>query len=129
MDGSILEIPLAEKLTEADLASIKTLVANLETMEIEVTLQQSPSNNKLIFSCNIKANRRNAGRKEKPIPLDSPLHKMSQNQIDAWLLDNSIETIEKELNVGRATAFRRRANARERLEYAVVSLDCTEDAE
>ena len=35
---------------------------------------------------------------------------------------DSIETIKSELQVGRATAFRRRAEARERISYAVVSL-------
>lgn len=116
------EIPLVEKLSEADIKTIAKLVSDLRVVDIHVEFIESPAGNLLAFSYAQEKNKRNAGRKKKALPSDSITRRMTQNQLDDWLLNNPIKTIEEELDIGRATAFRRRAEARERLSYAIISL-------
>lgn len=116
-----LKLPLSEELSEENFASIEKLASDLKSAGINVAIDDSAQS--LIFTYDTDALKRNAGRKRKGIPDESILSKMSSEQMDDWLLTSSIEAIENELGVGRATAFRRRAEARSRISYAVVSFE------
>lgn len=116
-----LKLPLSRKLSKKDFASIEKLTDDLKSAGISVAIDNSAQS--VIFTYDTDALKRNAGRKRKDIPDESILSRMSSEQMDNWLLTSSIEAIENELRVGRATAFRRRAEARSRVSYAVVSLE------
>lgn len=117
-----IAIPLAKNLNDTDIQSLESLAKDLSIMGITVKMPNPLSGGALIFEYDREAHKRNAGRKKKTIPAKSAISKMTQNQIDDWLLNNPIETIQTELGVGRSTAFRRRAEARERITYAVAPL-------
>ncbi len=122
MGETKVTLPLSKRLTAKDVVSIQSLAGDLSAMGVDVELVCAAGKNLLVFEYDSETYKRNAGRKRKHIPDESVLSNMSQEQMDEWLLGNSIETIKSELQVGRATAFRRRAEARERISYAVVSL-------
>ncbi|WP_251213077.1 hypothetical protein [Adlercreutzia murintestinalis] len=118
-----IAIPLAKNLNDTDIQSLESLAKDLSIMGITVKMPNPLSGGALIFEYDREAHKRNAGRKKKTIPTKSAISKMTQNQIDDWLLNNPIETIQTELGVGRSTAFRRRTEARERVEYAIIALE------
>ena len=122
MGETKVTLPHSKRLTAKDVVSIQSLAGDLSAMGVDIELVCAAGKNLLVFEYDSEAYKRNAGRKRKHIPDESVLSNMSQEQMDEWLLGNSIETIKSELQVGRATAFRRRAEARERISYAVVSL-------
>lgn len=116
-----VKLPLSEELSEENFASIEKLASDLKSAGINVAIDDSAQS--LIFTYDTDALKRNAGRKRKDIPDESILSRISPKQMDDWLLTSSIEAIENELGVGRATAFRRRAEARSRISYAIVSFE------
>ncbi len=122
MQKTKLTVALPEHLRATDIESIKTLVDDLGAMGVRVKLLSSASDNLLAFEYNPQSHKRNAGRKRKGIPPGSPLQTMTPEEIDAWLLNNSIEDISKELGISRSTAFRRRGEAHNRFSYAIVPL-------
>ncbi len=128
MSHTTLAVPLAQKLDAADIESIKTLAHDLDALGISVTLSSPLAGGALEFCYNLDAQKRGAGRKKKEPPSGSAVHAMDQKQLDEWLLKSSVKEIMKELDIGRATAFRRRAEARGRIEYALVSLEQDDNA-
>lgn len=123
MSATKLVIPLNKNLKKKDFQSIETLISDLNALSIHVELSVSPSKSLLIFEYDSQAAKRNAGRKRKEIPSKSALQNMTSEEVDEWLLSHPIQTISEELEVGRATAFRRRAEARERFSYSITSLE------
>lgn len=123
MGKTEVSLPLARKLSTADVVSAQALIDDLGVMGIGVELNCSSGKNLITFEYDPEAHKRNAGRKRICVPIESHLCQMSQEEMDEWLLNSSIETIIEELQVSRSTVFRRRAEARERILYAVVSLD------
>ncbi len=118
-------LPLAKKLNDQDLEAINQLTLDLKTMGITIEITSENSKKYIVFEYDRDAYKRNAGRKRKGIPQKSFINKMDQSQLDEWLLNTPIESIEEELGIARSTAFRRRAEARERTSYAVISLEKT----
>lgn len=123
MGRTRIVVPLSKKLSPEERSNIETLSCDLLAMDVRMFLETHSSNNVLVFEYDTDTHKRNAGRKRKAIPSESPLCKMSQEELDCWLLSNPIELIQEELKIGRATAFRRRAEANERISYAIVSFD------
>lgn len=118
-----LEIPTADNLKDCELQSIETLISDLNVLGIRVSLIASSSGTCITFEYDLENQKRNAGRKRKEVPSGSILQNMNEMEIDSWLLRQPIQEICKELKVSRTTAFRRRAEARERLSYYVVPLE------
>lgn len=123
MGKTTLKIPLSQNLGEQNIESILHLIDDLSKIGIEIELTKSSFGNSLVFNYDKESYKRNAGRKKKDVPSSSFLNNMTQEQIDEWLLDNTIDAIQKELNIGRSTAFRRRTEARERITYSVISIN------
>lgn len=123
MGHAIHGIPLANTLAEEDVASIRKLAHDLDAMGIRVNLPNPLPGGTIVLEYDPDAYRRGAGRKKKPLPAKSATQQMTQEEMDCWLLRSSIEEISKELGVGRATVFRRRAEARERISYHIAKLE------
>lgn len=126
MGHAIHGIPLANTLTEEDAVSIRKLAHDLDAMGIQVNLPNPLPGGTIVLEYDPDAHRRGAGRKKKPLPAESTTQKMTQREMDSWLLNSSIKEISKELGVGRATVFRRRAEARERISYHIAKLEGTD---
>ena len=118
-----LELPLSQELSPQDIESIKTFAKDLSAVGIHIELPSPLAGGRLTIKYDPNAHKRNAGRKRKRMPTDSVLQDMTQEQMDNWLLNNTIDETCKELGISRSTAFRRRAEARERISYAIVHLD------
>lgn len=127
MSKTQLQMPLSKSLNEKDIESIDSLIDDLGAMGIKIKASTPLAGGHLIFVYDKDAYKRNAGRKKKDIPSGSPLQDMNQDQVAKWLLDNPIETIEKELQVSRATAFRRRKEAQQHFSYGTISFPSKED--
>lgn len=123
MGHAIHGIPLAATLKEEDVASIRKLAHDLEAMGICVNLPNPLPGGTIVLEYDPDTYRRGAGRKKKPLPAKSATQQMTQEEMDSWLLNSSVEEIGKELGVGRATVFRRRAEARERISYHIAKLE------
>ena len=120
MSERTIRIPLSD---EIDASTAK----DLNAMGVRLTIPDALPGGALVFEYDDEAHKRNAGRKRKTIPADSEFSKMTQAQMDEWLLDAPIAEIQKTLDVGRATAYRRVREARSRVVYAVVSLADIDD--
>lgn len=118
-----MKIPLAKQLSQENIQAIETLAKELRAFGIHLDLPSPLQGGLLTFEYDPLAYKRNAGRKKKSVPATSTLKSESQEQMDDWLLNQPIKTICEELDISRSTAFRRRTEARERLAYAIISLD------
>lgn len=118
-----LEIPIAANLKDTELRSIETLMNDLSAFGIRASLISSPSGTFIMFEYDLQKQKRNAGRKRKEVPSESILRNMDEVEMDSWLLSQSIQEICNELEVSRATAFRRRTEARKRLSYYIMTLE------
>lgn len=115
-------IPLSEDIGEADISQMETLVRELSAMGITVTLPSQPAGGELVFEYDPQAYKRGAGRKRKPAPSDGALGAMSESELDEWLATTDADTVAEGLGVSRSTAYRRKAEARQRVEYAMVRI-------
>lgn len=129
MGRTTIAIPLAHPLDNASMKSIETLAHDLGALGINVTLSNPLTGGVLEFCYDTDAQKRGAGRKKKTPPSESATRTMDQKQLDEWLLKSPVKEVMEELNIGRATAFRRRAEARKRIEYALVSLEQDDNAD
>lgn len=116
------EIPLEKCISKKTFEIVDALTNDLKTMGVNIEIVSRHSRSFLKIEYDTNAFKRNAGRKKKTIPKNSSLKEMTEEEQNEWILTNSIETITKELSISRATAFRRRAEARERVEYSIVTL-------
>ena len=122
MSERTIRIPLSDEIDASAAEDLNTLKKDLATMGVRLTIPDALPGGALVFEYDDEAHKRNAGRKRKTIPADSELSEM-----DEWLLDAPIAEIQKTLDVGRATAYRRVREARSRVVYAVVSLADIDD--
>ncbi len=120
MGMSRVTIPLSGDIGEDDLAQIETLVRELGAMGIAVTLPDALPDGGLVFEYDPEAYKRGAGRKRKPAPSDGALGAMSESELDDWLITTDADAVAEGLGVSRSTAYRRKAEARQRVEYATV---------
>lgn len=118
-----LEIPTVNNLKDGELQSIETLIRDLNSLGVSASLITTPSGSCITFEYDLENRKRNAGRKRKEVPSGSIMQSMDEAEIDSWLLSQPIQEICNELEVSRATAFRRRAEARKRLSYYVVPFE------
>lgn len=123
MGKTTCKIPLEKRLSKKTFETIDTLTNDLKTMGINIKIVSESSRSFLEFEYDTNAFKRNAGRKKKTIPKNSSLKEMTNEEQAEWILTSSIEAITQELNISRATAFRRRAEAREHIEYSIVTLE------
>lgn len=129
MSERTIRIPLSDEIDASAAEDLNTLKKDLATMGVRLTIPDALPGGALVFEYDDEAHKRNAGRKRKTIPADSELSEMTQAQMDEWLLDAPIAEIQKTLDVGRATAYRRVREARSRVVYAVVSLADIDDSQ
>lgn len=115
-------IPLSGKIGDKETAAIQTLARDLGAMGITVTLPDPPAGGELVFEYDRDAYKRGAGRKRKQAPADSAIAGLSESEADGWLARTTAETIADALGVSRSTAYRRKAKAKQRVEYAMVSM-------
>lgn len=115
-------IPLSGKIGDKETAAIQTLARDLGAMGITVTLPDPPAGGELVFEYDRDAYKRGAGRKRKQAPADSAIAGLSESEADGWLVRTTAETIADALGVSRSTAYRRKAEAKQRMEYAMVSM-------
>lgn len=115
-------IPLSGKIGDKETAAIQTLARDLGAMGITVTLPDPPACGELVFEYDRDAYKRGAGRKRKQAPADSAIAGLSESEADGWLVRTTAETIADALGVSRSTAYRRKAEAKQRVEYAMVSM-------
>lgn len=127
MSERTIRIPLSDEIDASTAEDLNTLKKDLATMGIRLTIPDALPGGALVFEYDDETHKRNAGRKRKTVPADSELSEMTQAQMDEWLLDAPIAEIQKTLDVGRATAYRRVREARSRVVYAVVSLADIDD--
>lgn len=127
MSERTIRIPLSDEIDASTAEDLNTLKKDLATMGVRLTIPDALPGGALVFEYDDEAHKRNAGRTRKTIPADSELSEMTQAQMDEWLLDAPIAEIQKTLDVGRATAYRRVREARSRVVYAVVSLADIDD--
>lgn len=120
MGMSRVTIPLSKDISEDDLAQIETLARDLGAMGIAITLPDSPAGSTLVFEYDPQAYKRGAGRKRKPAPLDGTLGVMNESELDDWLITTDADAVAEGLGVSRSTAYRRKAEARQRVEYAMM---------
>lgn len=116
-------IPLSKNLVNEDIEGINTLKHDLTAMGIIVTLSNPLAEGELVFEYDRDAYKRGAGRKRKQAPPDGKLGAMNKVELDDWIARTDAGTIAKELGVSRSTAYRRKAEARQRMEYAMVRVD------
>lgn len=129
MSNRIIEVPLSNNIDVSTAEDLKVLENDLGAMGVRLTVPSVLPGGTLVFEYDDEAHKRNAGRRKKVIPADSRLSEMTQEEIDEWLLDAPIAEIQKTLDVGRATAYRRVSEARSRVVYTVVSLADEDDEE
>lgn len=115
-------IPLSGKIGDKETAAIQTLARDLGAMGITVTLPDPPAGGELVFEYDRDAYKRGAGRKRKQAPADSAIAGLSESEADGWLVRTTAETIADALGVSRSTVYRRKAEAKQRVEYAMVSM-------
>ena len=115
-------IPLSGKIGDKETAAIKTLSRDQGALGITVTLPDPPAGGELVFEYDRDAYKRGAGRKRKQAPADSAIAGLSESEADGWLVRPPAETIADALGVSRSTACRRKAEAKQRVEYAMVSM-------
>ena len=115
-------IPLSGKIGDKETAAIQTLARDLGAMSITVTLPDPPAGGELVFEYDRDAYKRGAGRKRKQAPAGSAIAGMSESETDGWLVRTTAETIAEVLGVSRSTAYRRKAEAKQRVEYAMVRM-------
>lgn len=115
-------IPLSGKIGDKETSAIQTLARDLGAMGITVTLPDPPAGGELVFEYDRDAYKRGAGRKRKQAPADSAIAGMSESETDGWLVRTAAEVIADTLGVSRSTAYRRKAEAKQRVEYAMVSM-------
>ena len=115
-------IPLSGKIGDKETAAIQTLARDLGAMGITVTLPDPPAGGELVFEYDRDAYKRGAGRKRKQAPADSAIAGLSESEADGWLVRTTAEVIADALGVSRSTAYRRKAEAKQRVEYAMVSM-------
>lgn len=115
-------IPLSGKIGDKETAAIQTLARDLGAMGITVTLPDPPAGGELVFEYDRDAYKRGAGRKRKQAPADSAIAGLSESETDGWLVRTASEVIADTLGVSRSTAYRRKAEAKQRVEYAMVSM-------
>lgn len=115
-------IPLSGKIGDKETAAIQTLARDLGAMGITVTLPDPPAGGELVFEYDRDAYKRGAGRKRKQAPADSAIAGLSESETDDWLVRTTAETIAEVLGVSRSTAYRRKTEAKQRVEYAMVSM-------
>ena len=127
MGKRTIRIPLNERTSVSIAEDLEVLENDLGAMGVRLTIPNALPGGTLVFEYDDEAHKRNAGRRKKAIPADSGLSEMTQEKIDEWLLDAPIAEIQKTLDVGRATAYRRVSEARSRVAYAVVSLADEDD--
>ncbi len=116
-------IPLSGKIGDKGTVALQTLARDLGTMGITVTLPDPPAGGELVFEYDRDAYKRGAGRKRKQAPDDSAIAGMSESEADDWLVRTAAKVIAEALGVSRSTAYRRKAEARQRVEYAMVSME------
>ena len=114
-------IPLSKNLIDEDIEEINTLKHDLAAMGIIVTLPGPLVGSELVFEYDRDAYKRGAGRKRKPMPSGGELGTMSESELDEWIAAANAGAIAKELGVSRSTAYRRKAEARQRMEYAMLN--------
>ena len=115
-------IPLSKNLVDEDIEGINTLKRDLGAMGIIVTLPSPLAGGELIFEYDRKAYKRGAGRRRKQVPAHGKLSVMSAAELDEWIARTDAMTVAEELGVSRSTAYRRKAEARQRMEYALVKV-------
>lgn len=115
-------IPLSGKIGDKETAAIQTLARDLGAMGITVTLPDPPASGELVFEYDRDAYKRGAGRKRKQAPADSAIAGMGESETDGWLVRTAAEVIADTLGVSRSTAYRRKAEAKQRVEYAMVEV-------
>lgn len=124
MGKRAIGIPLGTEIDAATVDSLEILKKDLGALGVRLTIAGALPGDTLLFEYDDEAHKRNAGRKRKIVPPDSGLADMTQEQMDEWLLGTPVADIQETLGIGRATAYRRVNEARLRIEYAAVSLDC-----
>lgn len=129
MSERVIGVPLSGNIDDSTIESLEILKRDLGAMGVRLTIPDVLPGGTLVFEYNDEAYKRNAGRKRKAVPADSPLAKMNQKEMDEWLLSASISEIQESLGIGRATAFRRVNEARSRVDYAVVSFAGADDTQ
>lgn len=117
-----VSIPLSGKIGDKETAAIQTLARDLCAMGITVTLPDPPAGGELVFEYDRDAYKRGAGRKRKQALADSAIAGLSESESDGWLVRTTAETIAEVLGVSRSTAYRRKAEAKQRVEYAMVEV-------
>ncbi len=115
-------IPLSGKISDEEAIAMQTLAHDLGRMGIAVTIPDPPVDGELVFEYDHDAYKRGAGRKRKQAPADSAIAGLSESETDGWLVRTAAEVIAEALGVSRSTAYRRKAEARQRVEYAMVGM-------
>lgn len=123
MSKRIIGVPLSNDIDASTAKGLKVLESDLGAMGVHLTIPDVLPGGTLMLEYDDEAHKRNAGRRKKAIPADSELSEMTPEEMDEWLLNAPIAEIQKTLDVGRATAYRRVSEARSRVTYAVVSLE------
>ena len=118
-----VSIPLSGSLDDEDIEKIDALKRDLGTMGIAVTPPDPLASGELVFEYDRDAYKRGAGRKRKPAPAGSVIASMSEAEADDWLVGTAAEMIAETLGVSRSTAYRRKAEAKQRVEDAMVRMD------
>lgn len=116
-------ISLSGKISDEEVFAMQTLARDLGAMGITVTLPDPPAGGELVFEYDRDAYKRGAGRKRKQAPADSAIAGMSESETDGWLVRTAAEVIADTLGVSRSTAYRRKAEAKQRVEHAMVRID------
>lgn len=115
-------IPLSEKIGDKGTVALQTLARDLDTMGITVTLPDPLAGGAVVFEYNRDAYKRGAGRKRKAVPASSAIAGMSESETDDWLVRTAADMIASALGVSRSTAYRRKAEAKQRMEYTLVRM-------
>ena len=129
MGRCAIRILLSDETEASTAEDLQVLKKDLRAMGVRLTIPDSLPGGTLVFEYDDEAHTRNAGRKKKAVPANSDLSEMTSEEMDEWLLATPIADIQEELDVGRATAYRRVSEARSRVEYAVVSLADNDSAQ
>lgn len=129
MGRCAIRILLSDETEASTAEDLQVLKKDLSAMGVRLTIPDSLPGGTLVFEYDDEAHKRNAGRKKKAVPANSDLSEMTSEEMDEWLLATPIADIQEELDVGRATAYRRVSEARSRVEYAVVSLADNDSAQ
>ena len=129
MGRCAIRILLSDETEASTAEDLQVLKKDLSAMGVRLTIPDSLPGGTLVVEYDDEAHTRNAGRKKKAVPANSDLSEMTSEEMDEWLLATPIADIQEELDVGRATAYRRVSEARSRVEYAVVSLADNDSAQ